>query len=268
MRQSRPRQEFQFPTSNDRPDLDYIPAKSRNARSIELFSGKPAGSVIAIQQRVGVEALLKTYDTLDTSIYGLDDLRAVSDVTAIAALGTAHHTFAETESETLSFRRIRIPRILDPKTGERLTSRKLIDSIRTRLASAAELAMDIEDGVLDRRDTRRRSDQLGRALATVGFEAAALHDGIYNQYGNDADVQHVSWLSARAASQRALDLSDTIGVRPTIAQLPDEQSPLRRYMNDNPWFTPAPAYGVIEDQMRAAMVRAYKRDEAIRGQAN
>jgi hypothetical protein len=264
MRQTRPRQEFQFPTSKDRPELDYVPVKTRNPRKVELYSGKPPGSVIAIQQRAGVEALLKTYDVLDTAMYGLDDLRAISDVTAITALGTAHHAFGEPEADNLGFRRIKIAKIIDPETGERLTARRLVDSIRGRLASAAELAMDIEDGVLERKNTTRRSDQLGRALATVGFEAAALHDGIYNQYGNEADVQHASWLSARAASQRALDLSDTIGVRPTVAQLPDEQSPLRRFMNDNPWFVPAPSYGVLEDQTRAAMVRAYKRDEATR----
>lgn len=264
MRQTRPRQEFQFPTSKDRPELDYVPVKTRNPRRIELYSGKPPGSVIAIQQRVGIEALLKTYDTLNTTMYGLDDLRAVSDVTAIAALGTAHHAFAEPEADNLGFRRIKIAKIFDSETNQRLTAEKLVESIRGRLASAAELAMDIEDSVLERKNPVRRNDQLGRALATVGFEAAALHDGIYKQYGNEADVQHVSWLSARAASQRALDLSDTIGARPTIAQLPDEQSPLRRFMNDNPWFVPAPAYGVLEDQTRAAMVRAYKRDEATR----
>jgi hypothetical protein len=264
MNTTRRRQEFQFWTIKDRPDLDYVPAKSRNPRKIELFSGKPPGSVIAIQQSAGIEALSRTYTYLDSDVYGLDDLRAVSDVVAIASLGTAHHTFGEPEAENLNYRRIKLAKVLDPKTGERLTARKLVSSIQTRLATAAELAMDIEDRVLERKDTSKRNDQLGRMLATVGFEAAALHDGIYNQYGNLAEVQQASWLSARAASLRALALSDTIGVRPTIAQLTDEQSPLRRYMNDNPWFIPAPSYGVVEDQTRMAMKRAYERDEARR----
>ena len=262
MRASRPRQEFQFPTNKDRTDLDYVPLRTRDPRRIELYSGKPPGSVIAIQQRAGIEALLGTYDALSRTSYELADLRAISDVTAIAALGTAHHAFGEPEADNLGFRRIKIAKVIDPETKERLTSKKLIEDVILGLAGAAELAMDIEERTLDRKDTTRRSDQLGRALATVGFQAAALHDGVDRQYGNETGVlQHVSWLSARAASQRALDLSDEIGVRPTIAQLPDEQSPLRRYINDNPWFVPMPAYGILEDQARVAMGRAVSRDE-------
>lgn len=242
--------------------MDYVPAKSRDPKRIELFSGKPAGSVIAIQQRVGIEALQATFNTLESDeSYGMEDLRRVSDVTAVAALGTAHHAFGEPEADNLAFRRIKIAKVFDPKTHEHLTADKLLASIQTGLANSAELAAEIEERTLERKDTMKPSDKLGRMLATVGFAAAALHDGIDRQYGNEADVQHVSWLSARAASQRALDLSDTIGTRPTVAQLPDDQSPLRRYMNDNPWLVPAPAYGILLDEVNTAMAAAYKRDE-------
>jgi hypothetical protein len=264
MRQTRPRQEFQFPTTKDRPDLDYVPARSRDPRRIELFTGK-TGLVIPIQQRVGVEALLATYRTMDKSEnYGMEDLRAISDLTAMTTLGTAHHAFGEPEAENLAFRRIKIARVYDPKTSEHLTAPKLLGTIETGLKHSVDLAADVEERTLERKDTTKRSDQLGRLLATVGFAAAALHDGIDRQHGSDVDVQQVSWLSARAASQRALDLSDTIGTRPTVAQLPDEQSPLRRYMNDNPWLVPSPAYGVLLDKISERMEAAYDRDDEAR----
>lgn len=262
MRQTRPRQEFQFPTIKDRRDLDYVPAKSRDPQRIELFTGKPAGSVIAIQQRVGVDALLATVDRLEReNEYGLEDLRAVSDVIAITALGTAHHAFGEPEADNLGFRRIKIAKVMDPEKREHLTAPRLIGSIQTGLVNAAKLAAAIEAATLEGGDRFRNNDRLGRTLATVGFQAAALHDGMDRQYGSLVDVQHASWLSARAASRRALDLSDTIGTRPTVAALPDEQSPLRRYMNDNPWFVPTPSYGVLVDEIDEAMKAAYRRDD-------
>lgn len=265
MNTSRPRQEFQFPTIKDRPDLDYVPARSRDTRRIELFSGKPPGSVIAIQQRVGVEALLSTINTLqDESDYGLEDLRAVADVIAITTLGTAHHAFGEPEADSLSFRRIKIAKIIDPETNEHLTSGHLLESIQVGLSHAARLAVAIESSTLSQGDTLRNNDRLGRSLATVGFQAAGLHDGLDRQYGSLSDVQHASWLSARAASRRALHISDTIGTRPTVAALPDEQSPLRRYMNDNPWFVPAPSYDVLIRAIHNEMDAAFRRDDEIK----
>lgn len=262
MRQTRPRQEFQFPTIKDRPDLNYVPAKSRDPKRIELFSGKPAGSVIAIQQRVGVEALLATVTTLDDDAqYGIDDLRAISDVVAITSLGTAHHAFGEPEADNLGFRRIKIPKVIDPKTEERLTAAKLVDSVQAGLTNAAKLAIAIETATLEHGETLRNSDRLGRTLATVGFQAAALRAGLDKQYGNLVDVQHMSWLTARAASRRSLELSDDIGTRPTVAALPDDQSQLRRYMNDNPWFVPAPSYEVLIGELHSAMDAAYRRDD-------
>jgi hypothetical protein len=192
----------------------------------------------------------------------MEDLRAVSDVIAITALGTAHHAFGEPEADNLGFRRIKIAKVIDPETKERLTAPRLVGSIQTGLANAAKLAIAIESATLERGDTTKNTDKLGRTLATVGFQAAALHDGIDRQYGGSlAELQHMSWLSARAASRRALDLSDTIGTRPTVAALPDEQSPLRRYMNDNPWFVPAPSYGVLLEEIDEAMNGAYDRDK-------
>jgi hypothetical protein len=262
MRQTRPRQEFQFPTIKDRPDLDYVPARARDPERIELFSSKPPGSVIAIQQRVGVDAMLATVERLwAAKQYGVEDIRAVSDVIAITSLGTAYHAFGEPEADSLAYRRIKIPKVIDPEKRERLTAPRLVGSIQTGLANAAKLAIAIEDATLERRDSTTNSDKLGRTLATVGFQAAALHDGIDHQYGSLVDVQHASWLSARAASRRALDLSDTIGTRPTVAALPDEQSPLRRYMNDNPWFVPSPSYGVLVEEINEAMRATYRRDD-------
>lgn len=258
MSHTRPRQEFQFPTIKDRPDLDFIPAKSRDKRLIELLTDKPRGYRTVWQQRIATEASSATVDELIAE-NDIETLRSVSDVLAIVALGTAYHTFGEPESEDLAFRRIKIAKMVDHETKTRTTTEELVASVQSGLADAALLAAGIDERTLERRNVIKDNDKLGRALATVGFKAAALHDGLDKQEGSEVDLQHSSWISARAASRRALQISDSIGSRLTMSGLADTQSPTVRFIHDNPWFVPAPAFEILTEKIDMARADAFER---------
>ncbi len=256
MKRHKPRKQFDFETIETRPELDYVPPKSRDSLRIELFTNKPPGFVIAWQQMIGAQASAEAFNNIAEE-GSQADLRELSGVLSVTAIGTAYHTFAVPEQHQLMYRKIRLPRMVESETKERTSQEELVDDVRAGLSRAADLATMIEEIVSERRDPHTLNEKLGRSLATTGFTLAAIHEGISELRDDEAGMQHAAWKAARSAATRSIELSGAMGARPTFAQLADEHSPLRRYMHDHPEFAPEPVHTVLVEEVRRNTNTAY-----------
>lgn len=244
----KPRSEIFFPVVQTPSDVDYVPLPKRDPRQIAEFEGGPRGIVIARQQKLGAAVAATTFERVVTA----DDdeqLAEVADLFSQLAIGTAYHTFAQREADRVMYRRVKIPMMIDPETGKRTSEQQLIESAQAGLAHTAQLAIMIDEQVGERSDVRGINQQFGYALATTGMTLAAIKADIAGLRLNAEDMQWHSWQAAQGAYLRTFELSGKIGVRPTLAQLPDEGSPLRRYLNDDSDSVSQPTYEVLLDEI-------------------
>lgn len=251
---SKPRSEIFFPAIQTAKDLNYVPKPTRDAARAEWFSDKPAGIVIAWQQKVGSVAASRAFDRI-VETGNENDIENVSNLLALTSFGTAYHVFAEHDAERVMYRRAKIPRLINPDTKERVTQDDLLASAQTGLANAADLAMMIETLLIEDKPSKqlqKKSRSLGRILAPTGATLAAIQAGAADLHTDEEGMQWYTWLAAQGAYLRMLELSGKIDTRPTIAQLPDTHSPLRRFMNDDQQFTNKTTHKVLLEEVEEA----------------
>lgn len=229
---TKPRSELFFHVVQTPDDADYVPSRKRSPELIERFEGKPPGVVIAWQQKVGTAAVAQAFERIG-STGDRDDTLELAEMASYLAIGTAYHLFAQKEAKRVMYRRVRIPRMIDPETGKRTSEQELVESAQAGLAHAAQLAIVIDEMVNEERSIGKQNEQLGLSLATTGMTLAVIGDSVASLRDDAEDMQWHTWQAAQGSYLRTFELSGLIGVRPTFAQLADDQSPYRRYLNDD-----------------------------------
>lgn len=225
---------------------------TRDEKLARQFEGGPRGIVIARYQHIGSLAALKTFEHMVDNDVSPDDFFSAADLFAMTSIGTAYHTFAQPKSKHVMYRRVKIPRLVDSETEQRVTHEELVRKTQTGLAQAADLAVMIENMVQERQPVDRANEWLGRSLATTGMDLAALEADLTSLRLDEEDMQWESWQAAQGAYLRTIELSGKIGARPTVAQLADDQSPLRRYLHDNKESVSQMVYRTLLEQIEAA----------------
>lgn len=229
----KPRTEVFFPVVQTPADTDYVPLPTRDPAMIALFEGRPRGIRIAWQQKVGTEAAARVFGTIK-DVGSEQDIREAATFFATTAIGTAHHAFLQRDGDDVMYHRAKLPIMVNTETDHYVAQEELIEEAAAGLRYAAELSDEIETGVLERSPVRRTNERLGRSLARTGLTLAVISQNVSAQRDDPTGMQHLAWQAGQGAYTRTVELSGRIGARPTIAQLADEQSPLRRYMNDDP----------------------------------
>ncbi|MBC7512244.1 hypothetical protein H7142_01110 [Candidatus Saccharibacteria bacterium] len=228
-----PRTEVFFPVVQTPADTDYVPLPTRDAAMIAMFEGRPRGIRIAWQQKVGSEAAARAFGTIK-DIGSEQDIREAADFFATTAIGTAHHAFLQREGDDVMYHRAKLPKMVNAEADYYTSQEELIEEAASGLRYAADLADAIETGVLEGSPVHRMNERLGRSLARTGLTLAVISQNVSSERDDMVGMQYLAWQAGQGAYTRTVELSGRIGARPTIAQLADEQSPLRRYMNDDP----------------------------------
>ena len=81
---------------------------------------------------------------------------------------------------------------------------------------------------------------------------AVVDKDIDRWHGGAHTLQDASWGFAMRAQQMMIELSGQIQARPTVAQLPNPNSPLRRHLNDNRESVTQPAYEILMEALEKA----------------
>lgn len=240
-----------FPAIQTPTDLAYKPAASRDPEEIEWLTGLPGGIVIARNQKIGTTAAEIAFDR-GTEELGIVQARDLVGVLAVVAFGTAYHLYAENRGLTSMYRRVRLVEITDPTTGERLTEQELADMTSSGLEAAEGLASGIEQRVLAHKPHDHTDIILGKTLAHTGARLAVVDKGINRWPDEPRSQQDAVYGFTFLAHQQMLELSGKLGARPTMAQLPDEQSPLRRYLNDDSLAINQANYTILKESIEEA----------------
>lgn len=244
----RPRRQFHFPAVQTATDLDYVPKPTRDEALAAEYKGKPSGIVIARLQKVGsaaaARAFTKTVETGDSH-----DISDMSNLLSIVSFGTAYHVYAQHEGDKVMYRQVPLPNLVDPDSKERMSRGELIAQAQNHLAHTAQVAIEIEKLLLNRSDFEKANLYLGRSFARAGVLLAALKEDLPQLRLEEVEMQHEAWRAAQSTYARTLELSGQIGARPTIAQIADDQSPFRRFMNDNPDFVSQTVHSTLVDEV-------------------
>jgi hypothetical protein len=226
-----------------------------------MFAGGQPGIVIAWQQKVGVAAAERTFQEI-TNAQAVEDVTDAANLLAMTTMGTAYHTFAQHQSDEVMFRRIKLPRMWDAETEHRTTQEELIDRAQTGLAQAAELASVIEEMVHGGRSPElvsRRNLMLGRSLATTGVTLAVIKDRVAYLHLYEAGMHESAMQAAHGAYEASLDLTNQLGVRPTLAQLADDRSPLMQHLSNDPESVSQPVYETLVSEVAVAEDQALRK---------
>ena len=250
----KPRSEIFFPTIQTPLDTNYVPKPTRNEREAELLKGKPTGIVIARNQRIGLDAGYTAYLRLIDAEESILTVDSLGSLLSSVALGTSYHLYAQQDAQKVMYRRVKIPRLDNRSSYD--GSEDIVDEGLDLIKDAAIRANSIQEKVLVGEPIEKDNRKLGRSLARAGVTLAVvdISDTILPNRDNltDRDIQNTTWFEVQRAYQMMLELSGTIGSRPTVAQLADEQSPLRRHMNDDRAFVAQRAHTVLLEQIEEA----------------
>ncbi len=247
---SKPRSEIFFPAVQTARDNNYIPKPTRDEERAEWFSGKP-GIVIPYQQKIGTIAASQAFDRI-VETGNEENVKNISNLLALTSFGTAYHVFAEHDADRVMYRRAKIPTMINPDTKERVSQDDLLALAQVKLANAADLAMEIEQARIEGKPLRKKSRMLGRVLAPAGATLATIEADVAHMNGDEKDMQWHTWRAAQGSYLRMLELSGKLDTRPTVAQLADEHSPLRRFMNDDQEFMNKATHTAVLEEVEEA----------------
>lgn len=251
---SRPRREYVFNTIQTSDLSDYVPSKTRRPELRALFEGGNQGVVIAWQQKVGAIAAEQTFREVANS-GDPDQITDAADLFATTAMGTAYHTFAQPHADEVMFRRIKLPRMFDPESGERTTTDELIEKAQQGLTHAAELASVIEEMVRKGRSSEllaKKNLSLGRSLATTGVTLAVVRRNVAGLQVSEVEAQEEAMWTAQASYDHSLDLTRIHGFRPTLAQFADDRSPFMQYLASDTESVAQPVYEKLVKEIKIA----------------
>ncbi len=258
---SRERREYVFNTVQTAEGLDYVPAPTRDKERLAMFTGRQ-GVVIPWLQKVGVTTAERTFNHIADA--GSDsDIEEAASLLAVTGMGSAYHTYAQHFGDEVMFRRAKLPIMIDPETDERLSPENLIEKAKIDLSRTAELASVVEEMVFKDRSPNmiaRKDIQLGRALATSAVTLAVIKHNVANMRMDRVEMQEAAMQAAHTEYEAALDLTDALGVRPTMAQFADERSPLMQHYANNPRVLSQAVYSTLVGEAEVAGQEALRRD--------
>lgn len=254
---TRPRRQLHFPAVQTERDFNYVPRPTRDETKRELFRSMPPGFVVVHYQKIGLRA---GTEALNHAVQAGDErvVDELAELFASMSYGTAYHLYAEDAAfatdpaKIRMYRQVWLPEMVDPETGRVLERAELMDHTISGLAHAAELATQIQDNHEQYFDNTNNKKKLGATLAHQGVNLSVLAGHVTGHHGTIEQVQANVFMAAEKGRVRMLELSGRTGSRPTAAQLADEQSPLRRYLNDNPSALSREGYRILREEIEEA----------------
>lgn len=251
----RPRRQYSFATAQSSEMTDYKPGRTRNADRERMFAGHK-GIVIPWQQKVGAVAMARSFDLI-LEENSDEDIQQIAGIFATVSFGTSFHAFAQRAQrrDRVMRRHGQLPDMLDRETGEPIGYDGLDSRIRTGLSVAASLATDIESMVRNKarpKSVKQKNYQMGRVTLNNALSLAALEFDVPRLESGEMALQDAAWDAAEAVAQRSIDLTDMLGVRPTIALLVDPSSDYSIYLHDNIDVISRDNYDILSANLREA----------------
>lgn len=233
---NRPKKVSMFPVARPAESERYRPQRTLNSELAELYqqSGE-RGIVINRGQRIALDSILDVYERTPE-----DEVQRFAMLAAMTCFGTSYYSFTEHSSGNVMNKTIYLPKGYDENTGNVFDSKQLDEMLRNRLyeeiTQAAITAEAIEKSRGEAPKVKlERSLSLGKTLAHVSLVAAAIGQGVSGRgHENAADVQNDFWLAGEVMKEQTKVVANRTGAIPSLAQLANPQSPLRRDMIDNP----------------------------------
>lgn len=257
----KPRSIYTFPVRLPGEGENYVPPKTFIPELRLAYEQGGRGIVIAREQRVGMTALAATYEKI-LAEGNAENLSQVSGLFASTLFGTSYYLFSQGNEGKAMYRNVKLPKLYDEETDEVLDQDGMLevlnDNIRKQIRSGSYLARNLEinpnRSMPEANNIRLR---LGRGLASASLSLGAISNEIYEFNLNEPhEIQYLAWSAAGSVHMNSLNLMSRTGVLPTLAQISNENSPLRRDLVDNP-------EEVIGDEVHMALLKEVEKASKI-----
>ncbi len=237
----KPFKHFDLPTKH-LSERHYVPPKARTADEIDRRRSLPRGTVLLEQQQHG----LAMAGTMLERVEEPQDVDFATRVLAMCAVNTGWYSFAR--GAQVMRRRLLLPELAGEDGDWRENRQGLLVRLEHDLADTALLATYVLRAKIDKLDVAFRTKLFGRRVGNLSLALACVPKADAAKFLTAFDAQALARNEALAIIEGARVLGEEIGVNPSIAQLPDPDSPLSVY-----WRRRAPngAYDAYEEAIAA-----------------
>ena len=242
------RKTFPFSVEQTPAGANYVPKQSRDPQFASRFEGL-RGSRMAWQEHVGATAVALLFE--DVMAHGTtEDVDSTANFIGLVTMGSAFHHYVEGASD-VSSRRVWLPLVMDPETGQRMSTDELLARTDTALDDAMDLTFEQEQAAMEQTPFRNR-ERLGAHLATTSLMLAAIEHHVTDLRVDPVRTQLAVWNAAHALQSDLVNFTHKVGYRPTLAQIGDDYSPLSKHMRDDLSFLTQKAYRRLNDAIEFA----------------
>lgn len=242
----RPRREFQLPTW-PLPVQEYTPTFTRNEKiRAERKANVGTRATVLAMQSEGLRIGLRAIDDLRASPRSLEEWALLQSG---AMLGSAYHMF-QWEGTPLTHRKLQLPELATIE-GEFADPDEYFVRAKNRLADTARITDQVATNERVRgRISKEAYVNLAHQLGTTATHVAVLPVHHFTERDDPVAIQQEVFETVHSAWNGALSMYSRGDVNrlPSISQLADNDSPLRRYIRD-------PKSG-ISDEVSGAVERA------------
>ena len=224
-----------FPIAQIAEQNRYIPRKTLDVALEQHYKQSERGIVVARAQHLAILALSSTFQYLANGEND-EDLASFARLASVTGFGAAYHLFTERYKGEVMNKMVCLPVLYEEENGNVLNPQQardhLLEIARSGLCEAGNSAEGIREHPAR---SAKQQEQLGRLLANVSLAFAAIAEQIWNDNPESAETAQINvWVAGELMKQHVLRITDRTGAIPTVAQLADSNSPLRRDLVDDP----------------------------------